>query len=464
MDSADITGTAAGGSPLSKRASAVYLSSSPDSSIHSSSLTRIRMSSALSNSSTPLASPTPSRTPSPRPPSPRPPPRVDPTPKPYNSLAESPLSRRLSRPVIYFAIAAARPSTYIDLVRSLHPPLLAFFLASVSSTISNKALLKGFFGGIYFFLTAWQMACATLGTMLGARLGAYRPIKLSPKREGVLKMVALVFSLEILASNLALRFVIVPFHVSVRAASPLLSLALSVTFFHSHTTLRTASSLLLVLLGISLTAHREAWISLGSLLLVISTVLLSAKSLLVTHLLSARFHLHPLDVLARMSPLAMIHCTLFAVLNGEVTALWHFVRSDDFTRTHLLEIALNGVLSFAVVVLGLVAERRTKPPALAITSHAAQATTILVSLLVFGLTLTVLNFLGVGLVLAGGVLYAHNEAKDDEERDPGVGGAGGMGEEEEELPTKMKREDEERSGGMTWRWSEQKRESHGGQG
>ncbi|GAA5925674.1 hypothetical protein JCM1841_004802 [Sporobolomyces salmonicolor] len=464
MDSADITGMAAGSSPLSKRASAVYLSSSPDPSTHSSSFTRIRMSAALSNSSTPLASPAPSRTPSPRPPSPRPPPRVDPSPKPRISLAESPLSRRLSRPVIYFAIAAARPSTYIHLVRSLHPPLLAFFLASVSSTISNKALLKGFFGGIYFFLTAWQMACATLGTMLGARLGAYRPIKLSPKREGVLKMVALVFSLEILASNLALRFVIVPFHVSVRAASPLLSLALSVAFFHSHTTLRTASSLLLVLLGISLTAHREAWISLGSLLLVISTVLLSAKSLLVTHLLSARFHLHPLDVLARMSPLAMIHCTLFAVLNGEVTALWHFVRSDDFTRTHLFEIALNGVLSFAVVVLGLVAERRTKPPALAITSHAAQATTILVSLLVFGLTLTVLNFLGVGLVLAGGVLYAHNEAKDDEERDPCVGGAGGMGEEEEELPTKMKREDEERSGGMTWRWSEQKRESHGGQG
>ncbi|GAA5882467.1 hypothetical protein JCM1840_003190 [Sporobolomyces johnsonii] len=459
MDPATITATAAGSSPLNKRASAVYLHGSPDPSIHSPSFTRIGMSSA---SSTPLPSPAPSPTPSPRPPSPHPPPRLDPSPRPRISLAESPLARRLSKPIIDVAIVAARPSTYITFVRSLHPALLAFFLASVSSTISNKSLLKGFFGGIYFFLTAWQMACATLGTMLGARLGAYRPIKLSPKREGVLKMVALVFSFELLASNLALRFVIVPFHVSVRAASPLLSLALSVAFFESHTTLRTASSLLLVLLGISLTAHREAWISLGSLLLVVSTVLLSAKSLLITHLLSARFHLHPLDVLARMSPLSMIHCALFGLVNGEVATLWRFVRSDDCTRTHLFAIALNGVLSFAVVVLGLVAERRTKPPALAITSHAAQATTILVSLLVFGLTLTVLNFLGVGLVLAGGVLYARNEAKDDEERDPGAGGAGGVGA-EEELPTKVKREDEERSHGIAW-WSDQRRESHGGHG
>lgn len=157
------------------------------------------------------------------------------------------------------------------------------------------------------------------------------------------------------------------FHVSVRAAAPILTLVISLLFFSSTTTFRTSSSLLLVLLGISFTSLNEEWASLGSLLVILSTFLLTSKSLLTTHLLSDRFHLHPLDILARMSPLSMIHCALFAIGNGEVQKLWTFVRSQDFTRNHLLEIVLNGVLSFGVVVCGLVAERRTKPPALAIT-------------------------------------------------------------------------------------------------
>ncbi|GAA5893459.1 hypothetical protein JCM6882_008042 [Rhodosporidiobolus microsporus] len=398
----------------------------------SSSASRIYISPASSTVTS--RAPSPVHTPSPAaadltPPPPPPVPirRYTPSPKPRTSSPSPSLSRRLSKPLLDAAYLAATPSTYVTFVRSLHPSLLAFFLVSVSAVISNKALLRGFFHGLTYALTAWQMACATLGTVVGERIGAYRATRVAKRHDRVLVLCALVFSLEILASNLALRLVPVPFHVSLRACSPILTLLLSCAFFRSSTTLRTSASLLLIVLGASLTSHHEAWASPGSLLLLASAALLSAKSLLVTHLLQAHLALSPLDILARIAPLSMIHCGLFAVANGEVVRFWRFLRSGECTKVHLAEVALNGALSFALVPLGLTAERNTRPPALAVATHAAQATTILASLLVFGLRLSPLNFIGVALSLAGGVLYARWDAADGEEREGGVAGAAGGG-------------------------------------
>ncbi|KWU43207.1 hypothetical protein RHOSPDRAFT_3818, partial [Rhodotorula sp. JG-1b] len=315
-----------------------------------------------------------------------------------------------------FGRAATHPRTYLHFLRSLHPSLVALFLVSVSATLSNKTLLRGFFEGLTYSLTTWQLACASLGTMLAERIGVYRPQRVPTKHGRLVQAVAFVFSCEILCSNLALRLVPVPFHVSLRAASPFLTLVLSVLFFNEHTTLTTTSTLLVVLLGVALTSHHEAWLSLGSLLLSASALLLTAKSLLVSHVLESRLHLAPLDILARLSPLSMTHCAGFAILNSEPAKLWHFLRGQECTRAHVAQVALNGILSFGVVVLGLVAERRTRPPALAITAHAAQASTILFSLVLFGLRLSPLNCLGVALTLAGGVLYARWDAQDKKDR------------------------------------------------
>ena len=81
-------------------------------------------------------------------------------------------------------------------------------------------------------------------------------------------------------------------------------------------------------------------------------------------------------------------------------------------------------------------------------AQAAQATTILVSTLIFELHLSFLNFLGVALDVASGVDYARYEAMDDEERNSNgsnstsnrdreyVGGMDGT-----LLPMKVKRDD-----------------------
>ncbi|GAA5856861.1 hypothetical protein JCM9279_007018 [Rhodotorula babjevae] len=340
------------------------------------------------------------------------------------------LARRVSLSLNEYAHGAARPSTYIHFVRSLHPSLLALFVVAVAATLSNKSLLLGFFHGLTYSLTSWQMLCATGGTVLAQRMGAYRPQRIAHKHNRELHLIAFVSSCEILCSALALRLIPVPFHVSLRAASPILTLVLSVAFLHERATLRSSSALLAVFLGVALTSHNEDYLSLGSLLLIASAVLLSAKSLLLTYYLQARLNLHPLDCLARMSPLSAVHCLVFALANGEPRRLWRFVQGQEFTRAHVAQVALNGVLSFAAVALALVAEKKTRAPAMAITTHAAQATTILSSVLLFGLRLSPLNFLGVAVTLGGGVLYALWDAR-DKERDAwlhyAAGNQGGLG-------------------------------------
>ncbi|GAA6032336.1 hypothetical protein JCM8097_008125 [Rhodosporidiobolus ruineniae] len=432
MDATTLTApaTASIGSTASKRWSAGDLLSRANSTANapqrplsrSESATRIRISPASSVCTSRAPSPTPSptehRSSSPLPPAPLH--RYPTSPKPRPSSPPTLLSRRLSYPLRRTAQLAIDPQSYVSFVRATHPSLLLFFLVSVSAVISNKALLRGFFLGMVYSLTSFQLACATLGMMVGERLGAYRATRVAKRHDRMLMVCALVWSFEILASNLALRLVPIPFHVSLRACSPILTLLLSVVFFRQSTTIRAASSLLLIVLGAAFTSHHEAWRSTGSLLLLSSAVLLSAKSLLVTHLLEARLSLSALDILARLAPMSMLHCALFAVANGEVSRFWRFVRSAECTKVHLAEIALNGVLAFSLVPLGLIAERRTRAPALAVTTHAAQATTIFASLLVFGLRLSPLNFIGVALSLAGGVIYATYDARDQEEREASV--------------------------------------------
>jgi hypothetical protein len=205
-------------SSSNRRASAVYLGQNSSPSDPSLIINRVRPSPACSPTNTPPESPVPSRIGSPSlPPSPYQGSSLASRRRLLTSASSSPntnehpsLARRLSKPFVDIAVKASSPSLYVNFILSTHPSLLAYFLVSVSSTISNKSLLRGFFQGITFTLTAWQMACATLGTMLSVKLGHYKPIKLTPKRESIMRWVALVFSFEIAASNLALRLIPVP--------------------------------------------------------------------------------------------------------------------------------------------------------------------------------------------------------------------------------------------------------------
>lgn len=225
------------------------------------------------------------------------------------------------------------------------------------------------------------------------------------------------------------------FHISVRALAPLLTLLANIVFFGASSTIRTSSCLLLVALGVVFTSHGLDFTSDGSFLTLVGTFLLALKSLVTTRLIYDTFKLHPLDFLARLCHLGLMHCAVFAWWNGELSRLWTV--GVDFSQSHVLAIISNGVLSFMLFLVGLLAETRARPSAMAIssaslpllsnpsltlshpTAHASQAVTIVAAVLLFNLSLSTMNFVGVALTLGGGILYARSEELDEQALPPG---------------------------------------------
>jgi hypothetical protein len=225
--------------------------------------------------------------------------------------------------------------------------------------------------------------------------GLYSPnvARLSRTEERTVKLCAFLFSCEQLTSILGLRLMNVPvsgielrlqtsepraddhaivpqFHLSVRSLAPALTLVLSICFFGQRSSLRTTSCFFIILTGVGLTSHSIPDIhSFGSLLTFLSMLLASGKTLVNTHVLQDRLHLHPLDLVARMSPLAMVHALCFAVLNGEMSTMGKFVTGPDFTLAHVGAIALNAILSLLAVMMSILTDARTQPPSLAISGE-----------------------------------------------------------------------------------------------
>ncbi|SCZ90587.1 BZ3500_MvSof-1268-A1-R1_Chr9g10889 [Microbotryum saponariae] len=316
-------------------------------------------------------------------------------------------------------------------VAQLDPAIITFFLTSITFTISRKLLLRqpeGIFP-FPFILLGTQAGFATFATHIARRTGTFRATRLTHKRETTLRFLALLFSVEELTSTLSLRSVTVPsqdsgtdlgtarhrsvqFHLSVRALSPILTLALSVVFFKERTSMRTTSTFLLVILGVVLTSLNLDIHSFGSFLVFASAILLSIKSLITTHLLTERWGLGTLDLVSRIAPLSIVHYAIFAILGGELGSFLDFLVGPELTQGHLLAIVSAGLLSAGSIFATLKAEERVQAPAPAISAHASQAFTIVVSVIVFALPLSIINFLGVALTLTGGVLYAWYDALD----------------------------------------------------
>jgi len=69
-------------------------------------------------------------------------------------------------------------------------------------------------------------------------------------------------------------------------------------------------------------------------------------------------------------------------------------------------LASNGILAFFLNVVSFNANRRVGPLAMSVAANVKQVLTILFAVILFDLTITPANGIGILLTLAGGALYA----------------------------------------------------------
>ncbi|OCH92762.1 TPT-domain-containing protein [Obba rivulosa] len=317
--------------------------------------------------------------------------------------------------------------------------LVLYFGFNLGLTLYNKGVLVRF--PFPYTLTALHALCGSVGGWLLRRHGAYVPARLSARSELALAAFSVLYAVNIAVSNMSLQLVTVPFHQVVRAATPIFTTALSIFFFGTQFSNRKISTLIPVICGVALATYGDYYFTVSGLLLTLFGTFLAALKTIYTNvvqsrgpvltstsgactrlrrLLPPRLGLHPLDLLTRMSPLACVQCIFYAYLSGELAQLADFIGRganasaavglpDRWGWTGVLVLLGNGVIAFGLNVVSLTANGRVGALSMTVAANVKQALTILCAVVLFELTITPLNSLGIGATLAGGAWYAFVE-------------------------------------------------------
>lgn len=274
------------------------------------------------------------------------------------------------------------------------------------------------------------------------------------------------------------------FHQVVRSATPLFTIIISYGLLGTCVPLKTFLSLVPVIAGVCLATFGDFYFTRWGLMLTLLGTFLAALKTVYTNVLqtdSQRSQLnssHPrppslvekgysteamrststntkkrldsLDLLYRMSPLALIQCILYAVFTGELSdirhniCLWDCPSQNFFASVgtprnvigpkEIAILGLNGILAFALNYVSLTANGKAGALSMTVagTTHSLrrlrsstydaftrckisanvkQVLTLMLAVVMFDIKVTPLNLLGIILTLLGGACYAAVEYK-----------------------------------------------------
>eukprot|EP01042_Synura_sphagnicola_P001876 gene1876-2209_t len=132
--------------------------------------------------------------------------------------------------------------------------------------------------------------------------------------------------------------------------------------------------------------------------------LAALKAVVSGELLTGDLKLHPIDLVSKMCPLALIQIGLVSILTGEVREIasrWSELSLSAAPQVVLL----SGVLSFSLNVSSFIANKVTSPLTLCIAANVKQVLLVAFGTLYFGDSVTLLNGLGILVVIIGSFKY-----------------------------------------------------------
>lgn len=405
--------------------------------------------------------------------------QVSPIPKPHKLPLElphptSPTHRKISRrrnwlQAFFTRVQRSRPrahpSTYLAL----------YFILNLSLTLYNKSLLINF--PFPYTLSALHALCGSIGSLILVHTGSIPVPRLKTRETLILLAFSGLYTVNIIVSNVSLGLVTVPFHQVVRASTPLFTIFFSALILGTQSSRTKLAALLPVVAGVGFATYGDYYFTpWGFFLTLLGTVLASLKTI-YTNFLQAPFHttpppnihpritdkissdnadkniapdalspppppynrtrlppLSPLHLLYLLSPLAFIQTTLIAYFSGElegvqaysVLGLRHSSTSGltrgqpppvpGLSNAQLILLLMNGVMAFGLNVVSFTANRKVGALSMTVAANVKQVLTILCAVVLFNLTITPMNAIGIALTLVGGVVYAAVELKERRER------------------------------------------------
>lgn len=127
-----------------------------------------------------------------------------------------------------------------------------------------------------------------------------------------------------------------------------------------------------VVLGVALTFYGDmSYTAIGAFYTMFCVCMAALKAIVSGELLTGELKLHPLDLLHKMCPLALIQILCLSILSGEVSEIMQ--RWPELAGSSAPQVVLfSGILSFALNVSSFVANKVTSPLTLCISANLKQ--------------------------------------------------------------------------------------------
>ncbi|MCJ1284963.1 UAA transporter [Xylographa opegraphella] len=294
--------------------------------------------------------------------------------------------------------------------------LALYFIFNLGLTLFNKMAMNKF--PYPYLMTAYHALASFVGTSVLKSRGTFTTTHVGGSRV-MLYGFSFLYTINIAISNASLAMVTVPYHQVVRATTPVFTILIYRGFFQGTYPNTVYWSLVPVVIGVGLATYGDYYASTAGLLLTILGAFLAAlKTVATNRLQTAGLHFSALELLYRMSFLAVPQALAMSWLAGEMNLSkipWFVSKTmavdemmvSTFPSGQVGCFILNGMMAFGLNVVSFTTNKKVGALTMTVAANVKQIMTIVLSQLFWHLDIGVVNATGIALTLTGGAFYAY---------------------------------------------------------
>ncbi|KAL0227282.1 hypothetical protein P9112_014606 [Eukaryota sp. TZLM1-RC] len=277
----------------------------------------------------------------------------------------------------------------------------AWLTLNTGVTLLNKACFSFVHFNAPLLLTCVHLLFSWGLSSIYTRYANLKTHTISGKHKNLIILFSILFFLNISVGNSSLAAITVSLTQTIRATTPIFTIVLSILILAKSFNSQVYWSLPILFCGMVIAFFGESDFRLLPSLLAVLGVFLSALKCVVSNkFLVGELKVHPIVLLNTMAPWSLVFLFPLALIR-EFDSL-----SSIMTPLTLSFLVLSGTLAFCLNVANFFVNKATSPLTLTILGLVKQVVTILVSVAIFGNSVSSLNAFGIITTILGAVLYS----------------------------------------------------------